>query len=458
MSQDNLLTIILAAGKGTRMKSELPKVLHRISGKPMIQHVLDAAKNIGAVRQIVVAGFGAELVKETLGSQAEYVVQTEQLGTGHAVMTAKDALADFDGTIMVLCGDTPLLTSALLKNLYSAHKKSQAKASVLTAVIPDPLGYGRVITTPTGHVIKIVEQKDASPEELLVNEINTGIYCFEKNALLSTLDEIKPNNAQGEYYLTDAVGILTNKGIEVIAIQTDDISETMGVNSRVHLAEAEKILKRRKLVELMESGVTIIDPDSVFVDADVVIGKDTVIYPFTMIEGQTKIGSKCEIGPNTRLQNVTLGDHVVIHFSYAHNCRVDDDVNIGPYVHLRPDANLAKGVKVGNFVEVKNSSVGKGSKIPHLSYIGDTDMGEEVNIGSGTITVNYDGMHKHRTTIKSHAFVGCNTNLVAPVTIEEGAYIAAGSTITKNVPEGALGVGRARQSNIENWKEKTGRK
>lgn len=452
MSQ--LLSVILAAGKGTRMKSQLPKVLHRVGGKAMVQHVLDAAKGAGAVRNVVVIGFGAESVATSLGNQAEFVVQAEQLGTGHAVMQAKELLADFDGTVMVLCGDTPLLRAELLTKLYTEHRQAQAVATVLTANMPDPTGYGRVIRNSNGQVIKIVEHKDATPEERLVTEVNTGIYCFERSALFAALAGLNCNNVQGEYYLTDVMSILASQSAKVWATAAEDFQETFGINSRAQLAEAEKILRKRKAVELMDNGVTIMDIDSTFIDADVTIGADTIIYPFTWIEGASSIGSGCEIGPNTRLQNTTVGDQSTLHFVYAHDCTVADQVTVGPYVHLRPGTSLATGVKIGNFVEVKNSEVGQGSKIPHLSYIGDTDMGQKVNIGSGTITVNYDGKHKHRTTIEDGAFIGCNTNLVAPVTIGQGAYVAAGSTITKNVPATALGVARARQSNIEGWVSK----
>jgi len=446
--------VILAAGKGTRMKSSLPKVLHQVGGKPMVEHVLVAAKKAGAVKNIIVIGFGADSVHQTIGPQAEFVVQAEQLGTGHAVMQAREALAGFDGTIMVLCGDTPLLRTELLTHLYETHRQAKAAATVLTARMPDAHGYGRVIRDCDGKVVKIVEQKDANPAELAVNEINTGIYCFESAPLFAALAGITCENAQGEYYLTDVIGILVNKGAQVWAATAEDHQETMGINSRMQLAEAEKILRRRKLVALMDSGVTIMDPDSTFVDEEVTVAPDTVLYPFTWLEGQTTVGTGCKLGPSTRIADSAIGDNATIHFTYAHECRIGNNVTVGPYVHLRPATVLADGVKVGNFVEVKNTEVGHGSKIPHLSYIGDTDMGAGVNIGSGTITVNYDGKHKHRTKIEDHAFIGCNSNLVAPVTVGSGAYVAAGSTITKNVPPGALGVARARQANIESWTDK----
>lgn len=450
----NLMVIILAAGKGTRMKSALPKVLHQVGGKPMVQQVLDAAVFTGADKKVVVIGFGAQSVADALAGQAEFVVQAEQLGTGHAVMQAREELAAFDGTVMVLCGDTPLLTGELLAKLRAEHEQQQAAATVLTAVMPDPAGYGRVIRNGAGQVEKIVEHKDASQAELAVSEINTGIYCFAAQKLLAALEGLTCNNAQGEYYLTDVVAILNQQSHKVWAVSAEDYRETLGINSRMQLAEAEGIVRRRKLAQLMENGVTIMDPASTFIDAQVEIGADTIIYPFTWIEGQSSIGANCLIGPNTRLTNTTVGDETTIHFSYAHDCAVGNKVNLGPYVHLRPDTCLQDGVKVGNFVEIKNSVIGEKSKVPHLSYVGDTDMGAGVNIGSGTITVNYDGKHKHRTTIEDNAFIGCNTNLVAPVTVGSGAYVAAGSTITKNVPPGALGVARARQSNLAGWAEK----
>ncbi len=450
----DFIAVILAAGKGTRMKSALPKVLHRVGGRPMLAHVLAAAKEAGAGRSIAVIGFGAESVEAEIGPAAEFAVQAEQLGTGHAVLQAKAALIGYRGTVMVLCGDTPLLTAAMLRSLYEGHRRSGAVATVLTARMPDPAGYGRVIRDGDGRVLRIVEQKDASAAELAVNEINTGIYCFECEQLFAVLAGVTCDNRQGEYYLTDVIGLLAGQGAKVWAETAADHQATMGINSRQQLAEAEGILRRRKLAELMDEGVTVMDPASTFIDAGVAIGADSVIYPFTWLEGTTTIGRGCAIGPNTRLTDVTVGDEATIHFSYAHECSIGSKVTVGPYVHLRPQSELAAGVKVGNFVEIKNSKVGLGSKVPHLSYIGDTDMGAGVNIGSGTITVNYDGKKKHRTVIEDEAFIGCNTNLVAPVSVGHGSYIGAGSTITKDVPPGALAVGRARQVNIEGWVEK----
>ena len=450
----DLVTVILAAGKGTRMKSKLPKVLHKAAGKPMLQHVLDAAKGAGAKRNIVVVGFGGEVVQEAMGSQAEFVVQAEQLGTGHAVKQTLPLLREEQGTVMVLCGDTPLVTSELVTKLYEGHKAAGAKATVLTAIMPDATGYGRIIRSPEGEVVRIVEQKDANPEELAVQEVNSGIYCFECQDLFQALEKIDCDNAQGEYYLPDVLGILRNEGQKIWAVAADDYESTLGINSRVQLSGAEKILRRRKNIQLMDQGVTIMDPDSTFVDADVVVGPDTVIYPFTWLEGKTVIGENCQVGPNSRFSDTIMGDGVTAHFTYAHECRIDNDVIMGPYVHLRPGTHISDKVKIGNFVEVKNSDIGVGSKLPHLSYIGDTDMGSGVNMGCGTITVNYDGKTKFRTTIGNDAFVGCNTNLVAPVSVGDGAYVGAGSTITKDVPSTDLAIARAHQRNITGWADK----
>ena len=450
----DLVTVILAAGKGTRMKSKLPKVLHKAAGKTMVQHVLDAAKAAGAKRSIVVTGFGGDAVRVAVGGQAEFAEQKEQLGTGHAVMQTAGLLQNETGTVMVLCGDTPLLTGDLLKKLYDSHIKAQAKATVLTAIMPDAAGYGRIIRMADGSVQKIVEHKDATEEERQVREVNSGIYCFDAKALFASLQKVTNDNAQGEYYLPDVLEILQKQGEKIWAVAADDYESTLGINSRQQLAGAEKILRRRKNEQLMADGVTLMDPDTTYVDADVKVGRDTVIYPMTWLEGNTEIGEECEIGPSVRFQNVKAGSHVTGQFTYAHDCELEDGVILGQFTHIRPDTHLAEGVKIGNFVEIKNSTIGKGSKLPHLSYIGDTDMGSDCNMGCGTITVNYDGKTKFRTKIGNDAFIGCNSNLVAPVEVEDGAYVGAGSTITKKVPSNTLAIARSRQKNIEGWADK----
>ena len=446
-------TIILAAGKGTRMKSKLPKVLHKVGGKPMLQHVIDAAKSAGSTREVVVIGEGAELVKQNF-SDVEFVLQAEQLGTGHAVLCAKEKFAESTGNVMILCGDTPLFTGELLKNLANAHERFNAAATVLTAIMPDPKGYGRIIRADGVDFEKIVEDKDATFEQKKIREVNTGIYCFNVKRLFAALEKVTNENAQGEYYLPDVLEILRADGGKICAVIAEDYKQTFGINSRIQLAEADKVLRQRKNAELMLSGVTIIDPATTYIDFDVEVGQDTIIYPGTYLEGKTKIGTDCVIGPNVRFVDMTVGNNVQAQFAYCHEAEIDDDVVLGPYVHIRPNSKICNKVKIGNFVEVKNSNIGEGSKLPHLQYIGDCDMGAGCNIGCGAITVNYDGKKKFRTTIGDNVFVGCNSNLVAPVTLEDNAYVGAGSTITKTVPKDNLAIARSRQTNYENWLDK----
>ncbi|MBQ7453545.1 MAG: bifunctional UDP-N-acetylglucosamine diphosphorylase/glucosamine-1-phosphate N-acetyltransferase GlmU [Selenomonadaceae bacterium] len=448
-----LETLILAAGKGTRMKSKLPKVLHKVGGKPMLQHVIDAAKKAGSSREVVVIGSGAELVEQTI-SGVEFVLQAEQLGTGHAVLCARENFADSEGTLLILCGDTPLLTGKLLKNLTDAHENSYCAATVLTATMPDPTGYGRVLHEDDGTFKKIVEHKDATDDEKKIREVNAGVYCFDVQKLFGSLEKVRNDNAQGEYYLPDVLTILKDAGEKICTFAADYAEDTLGINSRIQLAAADKALRMRKERELMEMGVTIIDPATTFVDCDVEIGQDTIIYPNTYLEGNTKVGEDCEIGPDVRFVNMLVGNNVKAQFSYCHDAEIDNDVTLGPYVHIRPGTRISDLVKIGNFVEVKNSIIGKGTKLPHLQYIGDSDVGSNVNIGCGTVTCNYDGKNKYRTKIGDNVFIGCNTNLVAPVEIGDGAYIGAGSTITKDVPKNNLAIARGRQTNIANWNDK----
>lgn len=449
-----LVAIILAAGKGTRMRSKYPKVLHKVGGKPMLQHVIDAASAAGADKKVVIVGHEAELVEAMVGNQGTIALQAEQLGTGHAVLQTADTLKDFHGTALILCGDTPLLDGEELKKFCEAHQESGAAATVLTAIMDDPFGYGRIVRDANGNVQGIVEQKDATEEQKAIKEINTGIYCMECPQMFDVLATLTNDNAQGEYYLTDVLQKLNEAGAKVGGISTADSDMVMGINSRKQLSVAEGVMRQRILDKLMDAGVTIMDPASTFIEASVKIGRDTVIYPYTWLEGTTEIGEDCEIGPNARFTNVKIGDDNHLQFIYGHDCEVKNHVTAGPYVHLRPDTVISDHVKIGNYVEVKNSNVGEGTKLPHLTYIGDSDIGSGVNMGCGCITVNYDGKKKHRTVIGDNAFVGCNTNLVAPVTVQANTYIGAGSTITKEVPENALGIARARQKNIEGWAEK----
>ncbi len=448
-----LETLILAAGKGTRMKSKLPKVLHKVGGKPMLQHVVDAAKKAGSSREVVVIGAGAELVEKSV-KDVEFVLQAEQLGTGHAVMSAKEKFAASKGTVLILCGDTPLLTGELLKNFTAAHEESKNAATVLTAKMPDATGYGRILRDTDGTLQKIVEEKDADEIEKKIHEVNAGVYCFDVQKLFDALTKVTNDNAQGEYYLPDVLPVLKDAGERIGAFTAEYAVETLGINTRVQLAAADRAIRMRKEQALMEAGVTIIDPNTTFIDDEVQIGQDTIIYPNTYIEGKTVIGEDCAIGPNIRFTDMIVGNKVTAQFSYCHEAEICDGVTLGPYVHIRPGTTIGENVKIGNFVEVKNSNVGEGSKLPHLQYIGDTDVGAGVNIGCGTVTCNYDGKKKYRTTIGDNAFVGCNTNLVAPVNVGEGAYIGAGSTITKDVPKDNLAIARARQTNIEVWNDK----
>jgi len=450
----NRYAVVLAAGQGTRMKSSLYKVLHPVCGKPMVQHVIDQLKPLQLNEIITIVGHGAENVQDQIGDDSRFVIQEEQLGTGHAVQQADNILEQQEGTTLVVCGDTPLLTNDTLESLITYHEEEGSKATLLTAHAEDPTGYGRIVRTEDGNVARIVEQKDASEEVQKIQEINTGVFCFDNKALFETLKQVSNDNAQGEYYLPDVIEILKNQSEKIAAYQTDRFEETLGVNDRVALSRAEEAMKRRINEYHMRNGVTIIDPSHTYIGLDVQIEQDAVIYPGSVIEGNTTIATGVEVGPHSEIKNCTIGQNTVIKQSVAHESHLGHGVNIGPYAHIRPSSELGDDVKVGNFVEVKKASFGKGSKASHLSYIGDAKVGEGVNIGCGTITVNYDGQNKHLTTIEDEAFIGCNSNLVAPVTVGKGAYVAAGSTITKDVPGDALSIARSRQTNKEGYVEK----
>ncbi|MCL6636002.1 MAG: bifunctional UDP-N-acetylglucosamine diphosphorylase/glucosamine-1-phosphate N-acetyltransferase GlmU [Peptococcaceae bacterium] len=455
----NLAAVILAAGRGTRMKSKLPKVLHRLCGRPMLSYVMEAVAAAGVEKTVVVAGYGADLVAREVAGSALVAIQAEQLGTAHALLQAGPYLRDFPGHLLVLCGDTPLIEAGTLSLLAGRHAASGAAATVLTAEMADPTGYGRVIRDSGGRVARIVEQKDASPEERRVREVNTGIYCFKVAGLFDALGKITPANAQGEYYLTDVVEMYVRGGLPVEAVLLENPVEVAGVNDRLQLAKLEQHMRRRVLEDLMKSGVTVLDPASTFVDRDVRVGRDTVLYPFTFLEGGTVVGEDCVIGPGSRLVGATVGNGVSIQNSIVLESEIGDRCSVGPFAYLRPGTRLEREVKVGDFVEIKKSWIGEGSKVPHLSYIGDATIGRGVNIGAGTITCNYDGENKWPTRIGDGAFIGSNTNLVAPLEVGAGAVIGAGSTITKDVPAGALGVERAKQTVVPNWSNrKKGRK
>ncbi|RKQ33027.1 bifunctional UDP-N-acetylglucosamine diphosphorylase/glucosamine-1-phosphate N-acetyltransferase GlmU [Oceanobacillus halophilus] len=447
----NRYAVILAAGQGTRMKSKLYKVLHPVMGRPMVQHVIDQLTPLNLDETVTIVGFGAEKVKEVIGNQSNYVIQEEQLGTGHAVMQAESLLSDKDGTTIVVCGDTPLITNTTFEALFEHHEKEGASATILTAKADDPAGYGRVIRNAENEVERIVEHKDANDAELQVSEINTGTYCFDNQALFAALKEVSNDNAQGEYYLPDVIEILRGKEEKVSAFMTEHFEETLGVNDRVALAKAEKIMKKRINEKHMRNGVSIIDPDNTYIQSNVTIESDVVIHPGSVLKGSTIIKEDAEIGPNTEITNCQVGEGTVIKHSVASDSNIGQHVNIGPFAHIRPESVVGNGAKVGNFVEIKKTKMGEGSKASHLSYLGDADVGSNVNIGCGTITVNYDGTNKYLTTIEDDAFIGCNSNLIAPVTIGKGSYVAAGSTITKDVPTEALSVARARQTNKEGY-------
>lgn len=448
------MAIVLAAGQGKRMKSKLYKVLHPVCGTPMVGHVLNAVEQVHVERTVVVVGHGADAVQGYLGDRAEFVLQAEQLGTGHAVMQAKALLDGEQGTTIVICGDTPLVTAETLAHVMEMHEKAKASATILTAELEQPHGYGRLIRAEDGSVLKIVEQKDATAAEQLVREINTGTYCFDNAKLLAALDKITNDNAQHEYYLTDVIGILQAQGDLVQAYCTPDEAESIGVNDRLALSEAERHMRQRINKRHMLNGVTIIDPASTYIESEVVIGSDTVLYPGSVLCGTTIIGSDCKIGPNANITNSTIADSVAITNSVLSEAEVNSDSSIGPFAYLRPGSRIGSHVKIGDFVEVKNASIDDHSKVSHLSYIGDAKVGKNVNVGCGAITVNYDGYNKAVTEIGDDAFIGSNVNLIAPVQIGQGAYVVAGSTITNRVPDYDLAIARERQVNKPGYGEK----
>lgn len=435
--------VVLAAGKGTRMKSSLNKVMHPVMNKPMIGHIIASLKKSDVDRIVVVVGHGAESVKEYLGDEVEYALQEPQLGTGHAVMQA-NALEGIEGDTIVLCGDGPLIQPETIQAAF--HANESHACTVLTSVLPDGERYGRIVRNGEGAVEKIVEAKDCTEEELAICEINTGIFCFNNRLLFEGLKEIRNENAQNEYYLTDLVEIFNKKGESVNAMIVADPDETMGVNDRVDLSKAAAWMKRHTNEMHMRNGVTIIDPENTYIDVDVTIGADTVIYPNVHIQGNSVIGERVEILPNSFLRNANIGDECVIDSSKIVESSVGAHTTVGPMSHLRNHTEIADNCRIGNFVEFKNSYFGEGSKCAHLTYIGDSDFGKKINVGCGVVTVNYDGKNKFRTTVKDGAFIGSNCNLIAPVTIGENVLLAAGSTITDSVDDGDMGIARSRQS------------
>ncbi len=452
--------VIMAAGQGTRMKSEKPKVLHAVAGKPMLWYMAALARRVADSAVAIVIGHGAEQVRGYLQQEEQtlapfsIVEQTQRLGTGHAVLQARSAVLTDQGAetdrCLILNGDTPLLTEETVRALLDSHQSTQATVTILTTLLDDPQGYGRVIRGAQSQVVKIVEDRDATESERTVQEVNVGTYVVNSSFLFESLETLKPQNVQGEYYLTDIIGMAVSQGLRVSALVTSDTNETIGINNREHLSIAEKEMRNRMCRHWMQAGVTLLDPSRTSIDADVVIGQDTVLYPDVQLEGKTSIGKSCHIRSHSRITNSTLGEQVHIEDSCVlTDVVVEDGANIGPFAHLRPGTTIRKRAKVGNFVELKKTDLGEGSKANHLSYLGDTKVGQKVNIGAGTITCNYDGFRKEKTVIEDHVFIGSDSQLIAPVTVGQGAIIAAGTTVTQDVPSEALGISRSAQTNRE---------
>lgn len=447
-----LTALILAAGEATRMRSSRPKVLHHLCGRPLIDYPVGAARALGA-RVVVVVGRGADLVRAAVGKDgdATFIEQKERLGTGHAVLQAQGVCADESGGILVLPGDMPLLSESTLRRLVEHHRETKAAVTLLTAELADPTGYGRVVRE-SGRPVGIVEHRDATPAQRAIREVGTSTYCFDSRHLWSALARVAPRNQQGEYYLTDVVGILKEEGRVVEAVMTEDPLEGLGVNDRKQLADLAAVMRRRILDRLMIDGVTVLDPGSTHVDDTVKIGADTVLYPGVILEGRTTIGAECVVGPGSYVSQSKIGDRVTLRpYCVIAEAIVEDGAALGPFCHLRPLSHVCADARIGNFVELKKSRIGPRAKVPHLSYVGDATLGADVNFGAGAITCNYDGVKKHETIVGDGAFIGTNASLVAPITVGEGAYVGAGSVITKDVPAGALAVTRAQQTVREGW-------
>ncbi|MGH9340318.1 MAG: bifunctional UDP-N-acetylglucosamine diphosphorylase/glucosamine-1-phosphate N-acetyltransferase GlmU [Acidobacteriota bacterium] len=445
--------LVLAAGKGTRLKSEKPKVLHELCGKPLIRHMLDKLADLNVRKTFVILGHEAESVWQALpGHDAEIIIQEQQLGTGHAVMTAAPRLQEISGNLLVIYGDTPLLSTETLRRLFEAQEREDADEVLLTAEYENPFGYGRIIRNSQGEPVATIEEKDATPEQRKMQEVNTGSYCFKIDSLLAGLPELTNENQSGEYYITDMLEILRRQGKRVVAVSAESPQETHGINTRAELAEAESHLRRKIAERWMLEGVTMPDPSTVYIDDTVTIGPETTIYPGVVIEGTTQIGAGCKIFAFSHLSNAILEEGVTIdHCSVVRDSRVGKNSTVGPFAHLRQNSDVGEENRIGNFVEMKNSSTGKDTKAVHLSYLGDAELGESVNIGAGTITCNYDGVNKNKTIIKDGAFIGSDSQLIAPVTVGKDSYVAAGSSITEDIPDQALGIARARQINKKDW-------
>ena len=447
----NASAIILAAGSGTRMKSKKPKVAHELLGKPLVKWVVDSARKAEVKKLVTVVGHGRDQVIPLVEHDASVIVQQNLRGTADAVLECKEEFADYEGSLLVLSGDSPLITPETLKALITKREKEQAAVVVLTMKPANPFGYGRIVRDEDGNVERIVEQKDCTAEEAQINECNSGFYCFDAQALFTALDQVGNQNAQGEYYLTDVLEICRNEGRPVVALQTSHPEECLGINSRGQLAQATAHAQRRINDQLMAEGVTMTDPTLVWVGPDVEVASDVEILPMTFLYGKCSIGQDSVVGPNARLTDTHVGEGCVVDETISIEAQIDDGATSGPRAYLRPGTHLCTNAKAGTHVEIKNSEVGEGSKVPHLSYIGDATIGKNANVGAGSITCNYDGVKKHHTTIGDEAFIGSDTMMVAPVEIGAHAVIGAGSTITKNVSEGALGIERSKQTEISDW-------
>ena len=449
----SIRVVVLAAGKGTRMKSANPKVLHSILGKEIIRFVLDSASSLKPQKIYSVVGYGLEAVKKCVEDyKIDFVFQEKQLGTGHAVRLVAKQLSRYKGDVLILNGDLPAITPNTLKQFIKKHRKEKAVVSLITSNLPDPKGYGRVVRDIDGNVTNIVEHKDADSSQRKISEINSGAYCIDSAFLSKSINKIGSRNKQKEYYLPDLISLAVKQGLKVSTLIAKDSVEVLGVNDRRELAKVGSIIRDRVNSKLMLSGVTLVSPETTYISPDAKIGTDTVIHPNTYIYGSTKIGKSCSIGPNVFINNSNLGNNIEIKYScYLTDCRVHNNVTIGPFSHLRPEAYIQRNAKIGNFVEIKKSKIGVGSKVPHLSYIGDAFLGNNVNIGAGTITCNYDGVNKHQTVVEDNVFIGSDSMLVAPIKIGKGATTAAGSTITKDVDDYSLAIERNQQKEIKNW-------
>jgi len=454
MIMKDTAVIIMAGGKGKRMKSDLPKVLHDLAGKPILKYLLDTIDQLEIKRKILVIGYKGDKIRELIGEKIEYIEQKEQLGTAHAVLQTKRLLSDFKGDVLVLSGDVPFLNIKTLKKLLRYHQSNSFCCTLISAILKNPKGYGRIIRGKKSEIKEIIEEVELSANKKELSEINGGVYCFNKEKLFQVLEKVTADNKQSEYYLTDTIKILLREGLTVGNIIIEDYSEIIGINDRLDLADASRKVYQKTLQNLMLQGVTIVDPHSTFIEKGIKIGQDTIIYPFTIIEKGTKIGSNCFIGPNTHLIDTEVGAGVRIWASILESSVVKDGVKIGPYAHLRPGTIVEKGAKIGNFVELKKTILGEGSKAAHLTYLGDATVGKKANIGAGTITCNYDGEKKHQTIIEEGVFIGSNNSLVAPVKLGKDSYTGAGSTITQDVPAGNLAIARSRQTNIPGWRKK----